>query len=47
MNKKKFIIPEAELVVFNNDDVIATSSMRDGTDEVNWEEGGGIGENFR
>ncbi len=30
--KKKFTIPEAEIIVFNNDDIIVTSSMTEGTD---------------
>ena len=30
--KKKYVIPEAELFVFNNEDVIATSNMAKGTD---------------
>lgn len=35
--KKKFIIPEAVLVDFTNDDIITTSV---GTDQLKWGDGG-------
>ena len=34
--KKKFIIPEAEIVTFNNDDVIATSAGMSAEPDGDW-----------
>ena len=37
--KKKFIVPEAEIFEFENNDIITTS----GTDTSDWKNGGGDG----
>ena len=41
--KKKFIVPEAELIDFTNDDIITTSV---GTDQLQWGDGGANTDDF-
>ena len=38
--KKKFIIPEAEVIEFTNDDIITRSGNADWEEDGNWEDWG-------
>ena len=43
--KKKFVIPEAEIIDFSEEDIITTSMVK-GTDTDNWPFGDGDGEGW-
>ena len=44
--KKKFIVPEAEIIDFSEEDIITGSGLSEGDDLENWVNGGGAGDNW-